>query len=48
MIWGYISIETAGKVLEGEEVRKSIDTGVGLITKDNAKQKLDFLKELLE
>ncbi len=45
---GYIGIETAWKVLKGEQVSKSIDTGVDLITKDNAKQKLDFLKELLE
>jgi len=44
---GYISVETARKVIEGEVVRKNIDTGVDLITKDNSKQKLDFLKELL-
>ncbi|MFP3126829.1 substrate-binding domain-containing protein [Ectobacillus funiculus] len=45
---GYISVETARKVLEGEQFRKNIDTGVDLITKDNVKQKLDFLKELLK
>jgi len=45
---GYISVETAGKVIKGERVRQNIDTGVDLITTDNAKQKLDFLEELLE
>ncbi|WP_129728816.1 sugar ABC transporter substrate-binding protein [Ectobacillus funiculus] len=45
---GYISVETALKVIKGEEVRKNIDTGVDLITNDNVRQKLDFLKELLK
>jgi len=44
---GYISAETALKVIRGERVRKNIDTGIDLITKDNAKQKLELLKEWL-
>ncbi|WP_205650939.1 sugar ABC transporter substrate-binding protein [Ectobacillus funiculus] len=45
---GYISIETALKVIKGEDVKKNIDTGVDVISKDNAKLKLDFLRELLK
>lgn len=45
---GYISVETAGKVIKGEQTRQNIDTGVDIITTDNAKQKLDFLEELLK
>ncbi|WP_165350787.1 sugar ABC transporter substrate-binding protein [Ectobacillus funiculus] len=45
---GYISIETALKVIKGEDVKKNIDTGVDVISKDNAKLKLDFLRALLK
>lgn len=44
---GYISVETAWKVINGEKVAKNIDTGLEIITKDNAKLKLGFLKQLL-
>ncbi|MFP3125798.1 sugar ABC transporter substrate-binding protein [Ectobacillus funiculus] len=44
---GYISAETALKIIKGEGVRKTIDTGVDIITKDNANQKLDLLQEWL-
>lgn len=44
----YISVETAWKVIKGEKVSKTVDTGIDLITKDNTKQKLDFLKKLLK
>ncbi|MFP3123639.1 sugar ABC transporter substrate-binding protein [Ectobacillus funiculus] len=44
---GYISIETVLKVIKGEDVKRTIDTGVDIISKDNAKLKLDFLRELL-
>ncbi len=44
---GYLSIETALKVINGEDVKRNIDTGVDIISKDNAKLKLDFLRELL-
>jgi len=43
---GYISIETALKVIKGEGVKRNIDTGVDIISQDNAKLKLDFLREL--
>jgi len=42
---GYISIETASKVIKGENVRRRIDTGIDIISKDNAKLKLDFLRK---
>ncbi|GAA3329771.1 hypothetical protein GCM10020331_079580 [Ectobacillus funiculus] len=46
---GYISVETAVKVIKGEKkLQKNIDTGIDIITKDNAKQQLDFLKQLLK
>ncbi|MFC6604475.1 hypothetical protein ACFQDF_27695 [Ectobacillus funiculus] len=45
---GYISIEIALKVIKGEDVKRNIDTGVDIISKDNAKLKLDFLRELLK
>lgn len=44
---GYISVEAASKVARGEEIEKNIDTGVDIITKDNAKLKLAFLEKLL-
>lgn len=44
---GYISVEAASKVVKGQEVEKNIDTGVDIITKDNAKLKLAFLEKLL-
>ncbi|MFP3126518.1 substrate-binding domain-containing protein [Ectobacillus funiculus] len=45
---GYLSIETALKVIKGEDVKKNIDTGVDVISQDNAKLKLDFLKGLMK
>ncbi|WP_342048103.1 sugar ABC transporter substrate-binding protein [Bacillus sp. OTU530] len=45
---GYLSIETALKVIKGEDVKKNIDTGVDVVSQDNAKLKLDFLKGLLK
>ncbi|WP_205650997.1 sugar ABC transporter substrate-binding protein [Ectobacillus funiculus] len=45
---GYISVETALKVIKGEQVKRNTDTGVDIISKDNAKLKLDFMRELLK
>jgi len=45
---GYISIENASKIIKGEKIRRNIDTGVDIISKDNAKLKLDYLRELLK
>lgn len=45
---GYISVENAVKAMKGEQVQQQIDSGVDIITKDNAKEKLDFLEKALE
>ncbi|WP_169824072.1 sugar ABC transporter substrate-binding protein [Anaerobacillus alkalidiazotrophicus] len=44
---GYISVEVAMKVLSGETVERNIDTGVDIIIKGNATQRLAFQRELL-
>jgi ribose transport system substrate-binding protein len=44
---GYLSVETALKVTNGEQIEKTIDSGVDIIIKGNAKQRLNFLKDLL-
>ncbi|WP_129731022.1 sugar ABC transporter substrate-binding protein [Ectobacillus funiculus] len=45
---GYLSVEQALRAIKGETVRKRIDSGVDIITQDNAKNKLDFLEEALQ
>ncbi|WP_169907512.1 sugar ABC transporter substrate-binding protein [Priestia abyssalis] len=42
---GYISVEQALKIVKGELIEKRIDSGVDIIIKENAKDKLEFLKE---
>lgn len=44
---GYISVEQAFKAIKGEKVRKSIDSGIDIITQDNVKDKLDLQRKLL-
>jgi len=44
---GYISAENALKVINGEKVKKEIDSDVDIITTDNAKAKIAFLENLL-
>ncbi|GAA3313477.1 hypothetical protein GCM10020331_003700 [Ectobacillus funiculus] len=45
---GYQSVEQAQKAIKGGNVaKKRIDTGIDLITKDNAKERLNFLKDVL-
>ncbi|WP_342048192.1 sugar ABC transporter substrate-binding protein [Bacillus sp. OTU530] len=44
---GYQSVEQAQKAIKGGNVAKRIDTGIDLITKDNAKERLNFLKDVL-
>ncbi|MFP3125839.1 sugar ABC transporter substrate-binding protein [Ectobacillus funiculus] len=44
---GYQSVEQAQKVIKGGIIAKRIDTGVDIITKDNAKERLNFLKDVL-
>ncbi|MBO1515407.1 sugar ABC transporter substrate-binding protein [Metabacillus bambusae] len=45
---GYLSIENALKVSEGEKVEKNIDSGVDIIIKGNAEGRLEFLNKLLK
>ncbi|WHY77869.1 sugar ABC transporter substrate-binding protein [Neobacillus sp. WH10] len=45
---GYLSVEAALKVTKGEKIKRYIDSGVDIITEDNVKQKLDFLKKVLK
>ncbi|MDQ0856579.1 sugar ABC transporter substrate-binding protein [Bacillus sp. V2I10] len=43
---GYNGVENAVKAIKGENVEKRIDTGADVITKENAEEKLKFLKEI--
>lgn len=43
---GYLSVERALKAIKGEPGEKRIDSGVDLITQDNAKERLDFMKDI--
>ncbi|MDQ0199420.1 sugar ABC transporter substrate-binding protein [Neobacillus ginsengisoli] len=45
---GYLSVENALKVTKGENVEKFVNTGVDIIIKENAKQRLDFLNNLIK
>jgi ribose transport system substrate-binding protein len=45
---GYLSVEAAMKVINGEKIERNIDSGVDIIVKGNAKQRLDFQKRLLK
>ncbi|WP_332696016.1 sugar ABC transporter substrate-binding protein [Halalkalibacter lacteus] len=45
---GYLSVETVKKVINGENVEKHIDSGVDIIIKGNAKQRVEFQKRLLK
>ncbi|WP_169907699.1 sugar ABC transporter substrate-binding protein [Priestia abyssalis] len=44
---GYLSVEQAQKAIKGEYVEKRIDIGVDIVTKDNGKERLDFLNQIL-
>nr|WP_275980421.1 sugar ABC transporter substrate-binding protein [Halalkalibacter alkaliphilus] len=44
---GYLSVEMAERVINGEVV-ENIDSGVDIIIKGNAKDRLDFFKDLLK
>ncbi|MFP3125721.1 sugar ABC transporter substrate-binding protein [Ectobacillus funiculus] len=41
---GYVSVEQALRAIKGEHVDKRIDSGVDIVTKDNAKSRIDFYK----
>ncbi|WP_181444616.1 sugar ABC transporter substrate-binding protein [Bacillus sp. 03113] len=45
---GYISVENALKAIKGKKVEKHINSGVDIITVDNAKDKLTFLENILQ
>jgi hypothetical protein len=45
---GYIGVEQALRAINGETVVTRIDSGVDIITTDNAKEKLEFLKTILK
>jgi ribose transport system substrate-binding protein len=42
---GYLSVEIALKVIKGENIEKRIDGGVDIVTKHNAKSRMDFYKK---
>jgi ribose transport system substrate-binding protein len=44
---GYLSVEQAIKAVKGEYVPERIDSGVDILTKDNAEDKLAFLNDIL-
>jgi ribose transport system substrate-binding protein len=43
---GYKGVENALKAIKKEQVEKRIDSGVDMITKENAQKKLEFLKSI--
>ncbi|WP_374717192.1 sugar ABC transporter substrate-binding protein [Geobacillus thermodenitrificans] len=43
---GYEGVKNALAAINGEKVDKRINSGVGVITKDNAQEKLEFLKTI--
>lgn len=45
---GYLSVETAMHVIKGARVERTIDSGVDIVTKSNARQKIEFYNSLLE
>ena len=44
---GYLSVEQAVKAIKGEHVEKRIDSGVDIITKDNAQANIDFYAKIV-
>lgn len=45
---GYLSIEAASKVVNGEYIKRNINSGVDIITQDNATGRLDFTRRVIE
>jgi ribose transport system substrate-binding protein len=43
---GYQGVKNALKVIDGKKIEKRIDSGIDVITKDNAQKKLDFLQSI--
>jgi ribose transport system substrate-binding protein len=45
---GYLSVETAMKVIQGENVEPIVDSGVDIIIKENAEHRLNFYKKIVK
>jgi ribose transport system substrate-binding protein len=45
---GYLSVETAMKVIHGDNVEPFVDSDVDIIIKENAQQRLNFYEKLLK
>jgi ribose transport system substrate-binding protein len=45
---GYLSVETAMKVIKGENVEPFVDSGVDIIIKENAQNRLNFYEKIIE
>ena len=45
---GYLSVETAMKVIKGENVEKFVDSGVDIIIKESAQQRLKFYEKIVK
>ncbi len=45
---GYLSVETAMKVINGGNVEKFVDSGVDIIIKENAHDRLEFYQKILK
>jgi ribose transport system substrate-binding protein len=43
---GYQGVENALKTIKGKKIKERIDSGIDIITKENAKEKLKFLKTI--
>ncbi|USK34709.1 hypothetical protein LIT25_04960 [Bacillus sp. F19] len=43
---GYQGVENALKAIKGEKVKERIDSGIDIITTENAEEKLEFLKSI--
>lgn len=43
---GYQGVENALKAIKGEKIENRIDSGIDIITQDNAEEKLEFLKSI--
>jgi ribose transport system substrate-binding protein len=45
---GYLSVETAMKVIQGENVEPFVDSGVDIIIKENAQHRLNFYQKIVK
>jgi ribose transport system substrate-binding protein len=45
---GYLSVETAIKVIQGKNVEPFVDSGVDIVIKENAQQRLNFYEKIVK